>query len=84
MLYYYPMEVYIMEQWLEKGAPYADELARADREYRQMLAQHETLVNRFDELMLSLPPEQRELILEYLNLSVDMEYRKTQLVWLNK
>lgn len=73
-----------MEQWLENGAQYAEELARADREYRKMLAQHETLVTRFDELMCSLPTEQRELILEYLNLSVDMEYRKTQLIWLNK
>lgn len=72
-----------MDEWLKHGAEYVDALARSDWAYRQMLAQHETLVTQFDELMAALPEHQRELILEYLNLSLDMEYRKTQLAWLH-
>lgn len=70
-----------MEKWLTYGADQVDAMARMDPEYRSLSESQQALVPEFDRLMEGLPREQRELILEYLNLSVDMEYRKTQLVW---
>lgn len=70
-----------MDNWLLYGADEIDALALQDPVFQQMLAQHDRLVSAFDALMESLPDHQRELILEYLNLQLDMEAWKTRLAW---
>lgn len=71
----------MMDDWIRYGADLVDEVARHDPVFCRMAREQELLVGRFDRLMESLPQDQRELILDYLNLQMDMEARKTCLVW---
>lgn len=70
-----------MDKWVLYGADYVDALARHDPDYQKLLAQHELLVPKFDALMATLPWQQRELVLEYLNLALDLEYQKTRIAY---
>ena len=58
--------------------------APADPVFRKLAEEHERLVPAFDRLMETMPEEQRELILEYLNLQLDMEAQKTRIAWTHK
>lgn len=73
-----------MDEWIAYGADRIDEMTRQDPVYQQMLAQHQPLAEKFDNLMESLSFEHRELILEYLNLALDMEARKTRTAWYHR
>ena len=73
-----------MDEWIAFGADYVDRLALGDPVFQDLQQQHRCMVPAFDRLMEALPEEQRELILEYLNLQLDMEARKTRLAWMRK
>lgn len=73
-----------MDGWIRYGADLVDELARQDPVFLRMVREHELLVDQFDQLMESLPPDQRDLILAYMNLQLDMESRKTCLAWMHQ
>lgn len=73
-----------MDEWLVKDADFVDSLAQNDPVFRELRTQHDRLVPAFDRLMETLPEDQRELILEYLNLQLDLEARKTRLAWTHK
>ena len=73
-----------MDQWITHGADFVDALALNDPVFRELAEEHERLVPAFDRLMETLPEEQRELILEYLNLQLDMEAQKTRIAWTHK
>lgn len=74
----------MMDKWMEKGADFVDALARHDPVFQELQQRHDRLVPDFDRLMETLPEDQRELILEYLNLQLDMEARRTFLAWTSK
>ena len=71
-----------MLQWVYRIADRVDDMARIDPEYREMDRQRKELEVAYMELLERLSEEDRELFLEYMNLVVDMQYRKTQLAWL--
>ena len=73
-----------MDEWTIRGADFVDQLARQDPVFRELRQQHERLVADFDALMETLPETQRDLILDYLNLQLDMEAQKTRLAWMHK
>ena len=73
-----------MDEWTIRGADFVDQLARQDPVFRELRQQHERLVADFDALMETLPEAQRDLILDYLNLQLDMEAQKTRLAWMHK
>ena len=70
-----------MDQWITHGADFVAALALNDPVFRELAEEHERLVPAFDRLMETLPEEQRELILEYLNIQLDMEAQKTRIAW---
>ena len=84
MLYNCGAEVVNMDEWTIRGADFVDQLARQDPVFRELRQQHERLVADFDALMETLPETQRDLILDYLNLQLDMEAQKTRLAWMHK
>ena len=71
-----------MLQWVYRIADRVDDMARIDPEYREMDRQRKELEVAYMELLERLSEEDRELFLEYMNLVVDMQYRKSQLAWL--
>lgn len=73
-----------MDKWIAGEADFLDALAQCDPVFLELRQQHDRLMPAFDRLMEDLPEEQRELVLEYLNLQLDMEARKTRLAWLHK
>lgn len=70
-----------MDNWILYGADHIDELALQDPVFQEMWKRHDPLAEQFDELMERLLEEQRELILEYLNLALDMEARKNRIAY---
>ncbi len=70
-----------MDKWVAFGAEYVDRLAQRDPLWLELKQQQDLLAPAFDRLMEDLPEDQRELILDYLNLQLDMESRKTCLAW---
>lgn len=73
-----------MDDWIIRDADLVDKLARHDPLWQELRAELDTLTPAFDRLMERLPEPDRELILEYLNLQVDLEGQKTRLAWLHK
>ena len=73
-----------MDEWIVSGADFVDRLARRDPVWQEMREELDGLTPDFDRLMERLPEPDRELILEYLNLQVDLEARKTRLAWMRK
>ena len=71
-----------MLKWVHQIADRVDAVAKNDPEYRELDRQRKALDGAYTELLDRLGEEDRELFLEYMNLVVDMQYRKTQLAWL--
>ena len=71
-----------MLHWVYRIADRVDDMAKIDPEYRELDRQRKELEVAYMELLERLSEEDRELFLEYMNLVVDMQYRKTQLAWL--
>ena len=71
-----------MLEWAYRIADRVDELAKLDREYQDLARQQKELVGAFDEFLARLGEEDRELLLEYMDVIGNMQYRRTQLAWL--
>ena len=71
-----------MLEWVLRVVDRVDALADADPEYRELAAQRKRLEPDFDALLARLTPEDRELLLEYMDIVGDMQYRTTQIAWL--
>lgn len=73
-----------MDEWMAHGADFVETLAQRDPVFHGLRQELEVLTPAFDRLLEALPEDDRELILEYLNLQTDMEARKTFLAWMYK
>lgn len=71
-----------MLQWVYRIADRVDSLARSDPEYRELDRQRLALEGAYSRFLERLDEEDRELLLEYMDVVGNMQYRKTQLAWL--
>lgn len=71
-----------MLQWVLRIADRVDILAKADPEYQKLAQQRLDLEPEYEALLKRLAPEDRELLLEYMDVVGNMQYRTSQLAWL--
>lgn len=71
-----------MLEWVYRIADRVDGLAKEDPEYRELARQRESLEGDFDALLDRLSEKDRELLLEYMDVVGNMQYRLSQLAWL--
>ena len=72
----------MMLQWVYRIADRVDALAAKDTEYREQDRRRKELEGAYDGLLARLSTEDREMLLEYLDVTGNMQYRLTQLAWL--
>ena len=68
--------------WVNRIADRVDALAKGDPDFRALDRQRKALEPGYEMLLSRLSPEDRELLLEYMDVTGNMQYRKTQLAWL--
>ncbi len=69
-------------EWVYRIADRVDALAAKDVEYRELEQQRKALERAYEGLLARLSEEDRELLLEYMDVAGNMQYRLTQLAWL--
>ena len=70
-----------MLEWVYRAAQRVDALARTDPEYQELAKQRLYLEDAYTALLDRLDEEDRELLLEYMDIVANMQYRMTQLAW---
>ena len=70
-----------MLEWVLHAADQVDRIARSDPEYRELARQRSALDSAYNEILDRLSKEDRELLLEYMDIVGNMQYRITQLAW---
>lgn len=71
-----------MMEWIFRAADQVDKLAKTDMEYQELARQRSELDGAYTDLLRRLHPDDRELLLEYMDVVGNMQYRMTQLAWL--
>ena len=71
-----------MLEWVWRIADRVDQLAKVDPEYQELAQQQKKLEPEFSALLERLSETDRELLLEYMEVVGNMQYRTTQLAWL--
>ena len=71
-----------MLEWVMRAADRVDALVKADPEYQELNKQRKALEPDYEALLTRLSEKDRELLLEYMDVTGNMQYRKTQLAWL--
>lgn len=71
-----------MLEWVYRAADQVDLLARMDTQYRELAQRRDALDGAYTDLLNRLSEEDRELLLEYMDVVGNMQYRMTQLAWL--
>lgn len=70
-----------MLEWALKAADRVEAEAKKDPEYRELADRQAALVHEFDALLERLSPDDRELLLEYMDVVGNLQYRMTQLAY---
>ena len=70
-----------MHAWESWAMDRVLEITRRDDAFQELMAEHNALVSDFERLLDSLEPEKRDLILDYLNISGDLDYRRAQIAF---
>ena len=71
-----------MLEWVLRIADRVDVLAKSDPEYCELAQQQALLVSAFESLVERMDPVDRELLLDYMDVIGNMQYRFSQLAWL--
>ena len=71
-----------MLEWVCRVSEQVQRLADNDPEYRELKEKRMALNQEFEELLSRLRDEDRELILEYMDIAENQQYRFSQLAWL--
>ena len=71
-----------MLEWVLRIADRVDILAKADPEYQALSRQRLELEPEYESLLERMPAADRELLLEYMDVVGNMQYRFSQLAWL--
>ena len=70
-----------MNEWEHWAMDMVTEIAARDKAFLELKEEHDALVDRFERLLESLKEDDRELILDYLNISGDLDYRRAQIAF---
>ena len=70
-----------MLEWVYRVVDRVDAVAKADPEYRELDNQRRALEPDYEALLFRLSEEDRELLLEYMEIPGNMQYRLPQLAW---
>lgn len=68
-------------EWVDWAYEQVLALARTDRDYRELTEEQRQAADEFEKVLGCLSEQDREAVLEYLNLSIDMQYRQTQVAY---
>ena len=71
-----------MLEWVMRVADRVDDLVKADPEYQELAHQRKDLEPDFVALLKRLSDDDREMLLEYMDIVGNMQYRTTQFAWL--
>ena len=71
-----------MLEWVYRISEQVQLLANNDPEYRELTQQRLDMNERFEQLLSRLPEEDREFLLDYMDISENQQYRFSQLAWL--
>ena len=71
-----------MLQWVLRIADRVDEMVKADPEYQTLDQQRKALEPEYEALLDRMTPEDRELLLSYMDVVGNMYYRTSQFAWL--
>ena len=70
-----------MLEWVYRVVDAVQKEANADPEYRDLARQQAALRDAFSDLLSRISEDDRELLLEYMDVVGDMQYRFSQLSW---
>lgn len=70
-----------MLDWVNHGADRVDAAAQGDGQFRALMEALERVEEAHGEILQRLSPREREIVLEYEDLLVELEHRKTQLAY---
>ena len=70
-----------MLEWVWRISEQVQQLANMDSEYRDLAQKRSELDNDFSTLLSRLSEDDRELLLEYMDVVGNLQYRFAQLAW---
>lgn len=70
-----------MLEWVWRISEQVQQLANIDSEYRELAQKRYELDNDFSTLLSRLSEDDRELLLEYMDVVGNLQYRFAQLAW---
>lgn len=70
-----------MLEWVWRISEQVQQLANMDSEYRELAQKRSELDNDFSTLLSRLSEDDRELLLEYMDVVGNLQYRFAQLAW---
>ena len=71
----------MMLEWVWRASEQVQRLADMDSEYQELSHKRAELDEAFSALLSRLSPEDRDLLLEYMDIVGNLQYRFTQLAW---
>ena len=71
-----------MLEWVYRISEQVQLLANNDPEYQELTQQRLGMNEKFELLLSKLTEEDREFLLEYMDISENQQYRFSQLAWL--
>ena len=71
-----------MLDWVYRVSEQVQLLANNDPEYRELTQRRLSMNEEFEQLLSKLSDEDREFLLEYMDISENQQYRFSQLAWL--
>ena len=71
-----------MLEWVYRISEQVQLLANNDPEYQELTQQRLAMNEKFELLLSKLTEEDREFLLEYMDISENQQYRFSQLAWL--
>ena len=70
-----------MLEWVWRISEQVQQLANMNSEYRELAQKRSELDNDFSTLLSRLSEDDRELLLEYMDVVGNLQYRFAQLAW---
>jgi len=71
-----------MDEWIYWASNRVHELALEDPDFQSLMIEQENLGKLFEAIIQSLTDTERDLILDYINNAVDLEYQQTRIAYL--
>ena len=70
-----------MLEWIYRVSEQVQKLADSDPEYRELTQRRLALNEEFERRLSRLSEEDREFLLEYMDIAENQQYRFSQLAW---